>query len=222
VDDAHRLLAQLGLQVAGEHGFALAGGYAVQAHGIVERPSKDVDLFEDWTRRDEFDIALAKVIDAYQTAGFEVEIPVRSETFARLLVKGPALGPSTHTVELSADWRGRAAVQLDIGPVLHVEDAMAAKMSALYGRFEARDFIDVDAAIVTGRFERQRLLSLAEAADAGFDRKLFASSLAAIDRHDDEDFASYGLSAEEVEALRGRFGGWRVELLDGDGPSSTR
>lgn len=168
-----------------------------------------MDLFEDWTRRGEFDTALTKVIGAYEAAGFEVEVPVRSETFARLLVKGPSLGSSTHTVELSADWRGHPAAQLDIGPVLHVEDAMAAKMSALYGRFEARDFIDVDAAISTGRFDREGLLALAESADAGFDRTMFAGSLAAISRHEDEDFAAYGLSVDEVSALRERFASWR-------------
>jgi hypothetical protein len=33
-----------------------------------------------------------------------------------------------------------------IGPVLHPDDAVANKMRALYGRAEARDFVDVDAA----------------------------------------------------------------------------
>ena len=28
-------------------GFALAGGYALQAHGLVQRISEDVDLFTD-------------------------------------------------------------------------------------------------------------------------------------------------------------------------------
>jgi hypothetical protein len=31
----------------GEYGFALAGGYALQAHGLVQRISEDVDLFTD-------------------------------------------------------------------------------------------------------------------------------------------------------------------------------
>lgn len=45
MDPGHLRLAEIGLRVAGRYGFALAGGYAVQAHGILERPSEDVDLF---------------------------------------------------------------------------------------------------------------------------------------------------------------------------------
>jgi len=37
-------LAEIGLRVAARYGFALAGGYAVQVHGILDRPSEDVDL----------------------------------------------------------------------------------------------------------------------------------------------------------------------------------
>lgn len=45
MDPAHRRLAEIGLRAVDGYGFAFAGGYAVQAHGILERPSEDVDLF---------------------------------------------------------------------------------------------------------------------------------------------------------------------------------
>jgi hypothetical protein len=45
MDAFHERLARVGLSVLGDFGFALAGGYAVQAHGLVERPSEDVDPF---------------------------------------------------------------------------------------------------------------------------------------------------------------------------------
>jgi hypothetical protein len=41
----HERLAQVGLAPLGRDGFALASGYAVQAHGLFERPSEDVDMF---------------------------------------------------------------------------------------------------------------------------------------------------------------------------------
>jgi hypothetical protein len=44
----HRWLAQIGLQAAAQFGFALAGGYAVQEHGIIQRLSEDVGLFTSW------------------------------------------------------------------------------------------------------------------------------------------------------------------------------
>jgi hypothetical protein len=38
----HRRLAEIGLRVGARYGLALAGGYAIAAHGILERPSEDV------------------------------------------------------------------------------------------------------------------------------------------------------------------------------------
>ncbi|MET9297760.1 hypothetical protein ABZX66_00405 [Micromonospora aurantiaca] len=40
-------VARIALAVAGRHGFALAGGQALIAHGIGARPTEDVDLFTD-------------------------------------------------------------------------------------------------------------------------------------------------------------------------------
>jgi hypothetical protein len=47
-------------------------------------------------------------------------------------------------------------------------------MGALYGRALARDFLDIDAAITSGRYSQARLLELASAAKTGFDRARFA------------------------------------------------
>jgi hypothetical protein len=52
VDDLHLRLIRLGLEaLSDDFGFALAGGYAVQAHHIVQRLSDDVDLFAPIERR---------------------------------------------------------------------------------------------------------------------------------------------------------------------------
>lgn len=55
-------------------------------------------------------------------------------------------------VELGAAWRANDPVHMSIGPVLHPDDAVTNKMGALYGRAQARDFIDIDAAIRSGRY----------------------------------------------------------------------
>jgi hypothetical protein len=48
MDPRHRELAEIALRAAGgDYGLALAGGYAVQEHGMGDRPSGDVDLFTD-------------------------------------------------------------------------------------------------------------------------------------------------------------------------------
>jgi predicted nucleotidyltransferase component of viral defense system len=41
---------------------------------------------------------------------------------------------------------------MDVGPVLHIDDVVAGKMSALFTRAEPRDFLDVDASVETGRY----------------------------------------------------------------------
>jgi hypothetical protein len=68
----------------------LAGGYAVRAHGLVNRPSKDVDFATDSFRPlDEITDVLA---DAYRAHGFEVEKARGTPPMARLDVTDPSTG----------------------------------------------------------------------------------------------------------------------------------
>src|SRR6266540_5607322 len=45
MDPDHERVTRIGLSTLGNRGFALAGGYALSAHGIGGRPSEDIDLF---------------------------------------------------------------------------------------------------------------------------------------------------------------------------------
>jgi hypothetical protein len=211
VDPFHERLARVGLAVAHRYGFALAGGYAVQAAGLLERPSEDVDLFTAWDRRGEFAAAVAAVLRAYHDADRTVEVERRYDTFARLNVSG---GERAAKVELGVDWHANEPVLMAIGPVLHPDDAVANKMSALYGRAAARDFVDIDAALRSGRYTHEALLRLAERADGGFDRRMFAGALAQVELLDPDDFAPYGINGPTLDALRAAFTTWRRELLD--------
>ncbi|BCJ58807.1 hypothetical protein C1I93_07840 [Micromonospora endophytica] len=83
----------------------MAGGYAVQAAGLVERASEDVDLFTAWDRRDEFTAAVAAVVHAYRNDGLTVETERQYDTFARLAVTD---GTRISKVELGVDWRANA------------------------------------------------------------------------------------------------------------------
>jgi len=138
---------------------------------------------------------------------------VANETFARLQVteaSDPAAEPEK--VELSADWRSHPPVVLDIGPVLHPDDAVANKMGALYGRALARDFLDIDTTITSGRYSHERLLELASAADSGFDVGMFADVLGALNQITDAAFAVYDVDPAEILAMRRRFASWRGDL----------
>lgn len=211
--EAHLRLAEIGLEVAARFGFALAGGYAVQAHGILDRPSEDIDLFTAWDRRDEFAAAVDAVVTAYRADGYTVEVTQQFETFARLAVAAPGRPDHPYKVELAANWRAQPPVMMDVGPVLHIDDVVAGKMSALYTRGEPRDFLDVDAALTTGRYSHTRLLELAEQADTGFDRHVLADLFGLLERYPDRRFAAYGIDQEHIAAMRKRFAQWRTQLL---------
>ena len=192
VDAFHQNLARIGLDAAERYGFALAGGYAVQAAGFLQRPSEDIDLFTAWERRGEFETAAGAIVDAYQAAGLSVQAERRHDTFIRLTVSD---GVQTAKVELGVDSRANHPVRISIGPVLHPDDAVANKMGALYERALARDFIDIDAVLRSGRYDRPALLQLAERSDITFDRSVFADALAQAQLLDDTTSRSTAWSA---------------------------
>ena len=45
INELHRRVATVALRVATRYGFALGGGNALIAHGLITRPTLDVDLF---------------------------------------------------------------------------------------------------------------------------------------------------------------------------------
>jgi hypothetical protein len=70
VSDLHRRVTAVALAAAREHGFALGGGNALLAHGVISRPTQDVDLFTDQERG----VPAAGTVEAaLRRAGFEVE-----------------------------------------------------------------------------------------------------------------------------------------------------
>lgn len=127
----------------------------MREHGIGSRPSGDVDLFTDRQQRAEFPAVVQAVVDALTRHGFAAATEAARDTFVRLHVKPPEDPDGEgYKVELAADPRAQAPVVVDIGPVLHPDDAVTNKMGALYGRALPRDFLDVDAAITSGRYTR--------------------------------------------------------------------
>lgn len=58
----HRRVLDAALDICQELGLYLAGGYAVKAHGLVDRPSQDLDLATDSLR------PLSEVIDRVSRA----------------------------------------------------------------------------------------------------------------------------------------------------------
>lgn len=212
MDDLHRELIRIGLDaLAKDYGYALAGGYAVQAHRITQRISDDVDLFAPIDRATgEMTDAVERITAAYTDAGYEVEVTQQVPTYSRLSVTDPSTGHHSK-VELVAEFLHHLPVESELGPVLHRDDVAAGKTGALFSPAEARDAIDVDGLLRAG-YARERLIELAAQNDAGFDQPRFADALARIQRYSNKQFAVYGLGASEAAELRRRFMDWQREL----------
>jgi hypothetical protein len=199
MDPFHERLARIALADLESYGFCLAGGYAVHMHGLVERPSEDIDLFTSRAYVANFPQAVQVAVAAFETAGLSVSVDLATEEFARMQVSDTGM---TSKVELGVDWRAHPPMRLSIGPVLHVEDAVANKMCALYSRAQARDFIDIGAVAGSARYSPQEMLALARDHDPGFDDVYFAVALRQIAHLPDAEFTVYGLSLGEIAALR--------------------
>ncbi len=217
MDELQARLARLGLDVLAEYGFVLAGGYALQAHHLVERMSEDIDIFTDRWDPNSFAAAVNAVSKSFRQHGFSVEVTRHAETFARLQITDLMSG-QTASMDLAADYRQHQPVVLSVGPVLEETDAVATKVATVFSRALARDYLDLAGILASGRYTKQRLLELAVTVDAGFTRTRFAEALAAIDRFADLDFTRYGVGADRLEEVRQTIREWSHELAD-DPPS---
>jgi len=197
------------LSVLARYGFALAGGYAVQLHGIVSRPSKDIDLFTDQPDEDKFRKAADEAVAAWTEDGIAVETELVSGTHARFILSD---GYSKMKAELSYDPREERPVFIDIGPVLSRNDSVANKVLALYGRSEARDGIDVYSAITAGGFQKTELESMASTRDRGFHLPYFVPALRVCVRRTDSEFKEYGFTGSNLADLRAYLSAWADEI----------
>jgi hypothetical protein len=173
VSDLHRRVAAVAVAAAARHGFALGGGNALLAHGVISRPTQDVDLFTD--QEHGVQAAAGAVEAALRRAGFGAELqdqaggltdlfPDIGEGLAEWIVT--AAGGEQMLLQLAYFDRGRQpVVMMDIGPVLDLEDAVGGKVCALASRVEPRDYADVAAAL--GRYSPAELIGRAGAGPAG-------------------------------------------------------
>lgn len=110
--------------------FALAGGNALVAHGMLSRPTQDVDLFT--TTPAGPGQAEGLVTSALRAAGLVVASEVAPDgEFARLRVSDAGRAV---VVDLARDWRAHPPVRMSVGLVLHRDDAVSSKVGAMVGR----------------------------------------------------------------------------------------
>ncbi|MEU5950592.1 nucleotidyl transferase AbiEii/AbiGii toxin family protein [Micromonospora sp. NPDC047465] len=210
--DFYREVARVALSAAGPYRFVLGGGVAWAAHGLVTRPTEDVDLFAD------VEGAAAAAADgvraALERAGFEVSDADPDSELAELFdgfdrdLKDFVVSRDGRRIRLSLARldRHRSPVVMDLGPVMDVRDLMANKTAALVNRREVRDYIDVAAALE--QHDVAELLELARQLDPALDPSDVRAAGRYLDRLPDRRFARYGLDAAAVARVRARLAVW--------------
>ena len=212
LNELHRRVATVALRLAQRYGFALGGGNALIAHGLISRPTQDVDLFTD----DEAGVGAAagSVQAALRAAGFAAEREDQAALSAVFdgmddgLAEWTVTAPDGQRMMLQMAYFDRTAqpVPMDVGPVLSLEDVVGGKVCALAGRAEPRDYIDT--AAVLRRYSVQDAIGLARRLDPGLEDRDFADAARRLDRWGDAVFAPFGLGPADIAALREAFRAW--------------
>lgn len=207
-------VARIALDVARRFGFALGGGQALVAHGIVRRGTEDIDLFTDNELDAAVPAAAREVRAALDAAGLTVR-DVDSPADLSDLFEGFDLGMVEFEVErgdkivrltLARLNREHSPVIMDIGPVMHVDDVVGSKVCAAVGRGEVRDWVDVAAAL--DRYPLSRLIALARTLDPGLGDDDFTDAGRRLDNLSGQRFRLYGVTAEQLADVRARLACW--------------
>jgi hypothetical protein len=232
-----RLLAQVFATAAPGAPWALAGGYALQAHGLIQRPHANVDLATESAVPMPL---LAESLRAALTAAGRqgVTIEDTDPLSAHLSVPDPPADPDkdadadadadadretntdtdtdTETVlrlALHKETFWSPPVATPYGPALAPGDAVGTKIRALYDRGLAVDLIDARAA--SARFTHPELEELARRhARDDFDLPTLRTRLEGTDHFPDSAFAAYGLVEGQLTDLRAWAQAWSTEIAE--------
>ncbi len=213
LDELHRRVATVALRVANRYGFALGGGNALIAHGLITRLTQDVDLFTN--EETGVEAAADSVEAALQEAGFNAEREDKTaglsdifEGMGEGLAEWTVTAPDGQQMMLQMAYFDRAAqpVTMEVGPVLNLEDVVGGKVCALASRAEPRDYIDTAAALRL--YSIDLVIGLARRLDPGLEDRDFADAGRRLDRWGDAIFTPFGLSAADIAALRAAFRDW--------------
>jgi Nucleotidyl transferase AbiEii toxin, Type IV TA system len=212
LDKPQRTIAAIALRAGRRHGLALGGAGALIEHGIIHRPTQDLDLVTN--RETGVADAAGPVQAALHEAGLETVrrgdsltdlFPGFAETLIDLDVTAPD-GQQT-AVELVYFDRALNTVTTDIGPVLHVEDALGSKVCALAGRAAERDYMDTAAALARG-YTPGQLIAFARRVDPGLSSREFAEAGRQLGQLPDQQFTEAGFTPRQVTQMREQFTIW--------------
>jgi Nucleotidyl transferase AbiEii toxin, Type IV TA system len=190
----------MALRALDQEDFALGGGYALQAHGIVDRPSDDLDAYAPVMEVPTFEHAEELILAAAAADGLEAEIGKSDSYFRQVFVRDPSTGERV-VVDLGYDLRTEAAVTISgVGHVISIDDAVGSKARALNDRRAARDYVDLDRVLQRPDWNAERLWEVFSRFRLA-KREEFAADLRAGHEQDPDDYLAYGLTLGEMDAM---------------------
>jgi len=196
-------IARLFFSLQSSHGFVLAGGGALLASGLSNRPSQDLDFFGS-PGQVSVSRALGQFLDAIQQQNWEYELLSHANDFARVRI----MGSTELIVDLAIDVAPRFPVtQTLVGPVFSPLELAGRKLLALFDRAEARDFVDVY--VLSKKFGNQKIFDAAAQIEVSLNKETLARMMIALERFSDDELP---IDLSEVGALREHFAEWAKEL----------
>ncbi|MFF4760520.1 hypothetical protein [Streptomyces sp. NPDC001292] len=202
-----RLVGDL-LAVGAPYGLALAGGDAVRAHGLVDRPGRDVDVATE-SPVETGDI-VAAVRAGLEERGWRVRTSGTEPLAARLVAGDPAAGAGEeYAVQVLKEVLWRPLEAGESGPVLSLEDLVGTRVRALAGQGLAPDLVDVHAAADRWSHPELEELGRRHAGDV-FDLADLQTRLVGAEWIDDREFTACGLDDRAIAELRR----WAQEWAD--------
>jgi len=168
-----RRVASILLAALADLGFCLAGGAALVAAGISNRPTRDIDAFTD--RDLDLRLAADRAVSHLAAAGFDVLVERADEHFATLLVTAPGRRRSQFRVDLGRDHIAWPPISTALGPTLSPRELGANKVLALFARVQPRDLVDVFQ--LAQRIPLPTMLADARSKDSGLDDGVLAEMI---------------------------------------------
>jgi len=196
-------VAQAFFSIPQARDFVLAGGAALAAQGLTSRPTQDLDFFAQPSTG-----TVLEAVEAFEELaygrGWEIQHLRDSSTFVRLMVRGEG----NLVVDLAIDSAPASETVMSfVGPTFDPAELAGRKLLALFGRAEARDFVDVY--WLAQRFGTQEMIKQAERVDAGLDLAVLSEMIATLHRFARDELP---IKASERADLMSFFDEWRRQL----------
>lgn len=201
LDALHQRLLRDVLEIGNALPLVITGGYAVRAHGLVDRLSRDVDVATNSSGPME-EIACALMVGLTER-GWGVEVVSIDPLDARLMIHDAALTGQDCELDILKEAFTLPPDATPYGPALPLDATIGTKVRALASRGLPRDLIDIHAAsALRSHAELETLGRRYARGDEEFSLSGLADRLEGAEWYDDQAFAEYGVSTQAIHRLR--------------------